>query len=100
MSVYERDPKIPNDDNSKGFRVIGYILLIFTAVSLVVVPPSQWHSLYMPLVDAAMFAIGVWFLTYGFLLRRHRTSKTVLAEIAHDRMVASEDGAGQHDHAA
>ncbi len=96
MSVYTPDPKIPNDDNSKGFRVIGYVLLLFTAFSLVVVPPNQWRNLYMPMVDSSMFILGVWFVTYGFMLRRHRPSRASMAERAHDLMAASEDGADQH----
>jgi hypothetical protein len=97
MSVYTPDPKIPHDDNSKGFRVIGFMLLIFTAFSLVVVPPNQWKSLYMPIVDTTMFIAGVWCVTYGFFLRSHRTSRASMAERAHDLMVASEDGSDQHD---
>ena len=100
MSVHTRVPRIPNDDNSKGFRVIGYILLIFTGISLVVLPPNQWRSMYMPIVDAAMFVTGTWFVMYGFMLRRHRASKATMAERAHDLIIGSEDGADQHDQVA
>ena len=103
MSVYDPEPKVPNDDNGRGLRGIGWFLLFWVAVAFVWVPPTQWFSNlhgtsdYMPLVLAVCFGFGLAFVLAGMIVGRRSRSETVIQEDAHDKMLASEDGADQHD---
>ena len=98
MSVHEAEPNVPNDDNGKGLRMIGWILLIWTGISLVWVPPNQWvNHRFMPVVDAACFIAGLVFVVTGYVVAWRTPPERVLNERAHDLIAASEDGADQHD---
>jgi hypothetical protein len=92
MSVLDAEPKVPNDDNGRGLRVIGWTLLIWTGISLVWIPPRMWreHESYMPLVNAACFIGGLLFLAIGFMVGRREPSQTELAERTHELMANHE----------
>jgi hypothetical protein len=103
MSVYDPEPKVPCDDNGRGIRGIGWFLLFWVAVAFIWVPPTQWFSNlhgasdYMPLVLSACFGFGVAFVIAGYVVSRRTRPEDRLQEEAHDAMLASEDGADQHD---
>ena len=103
MSVYDPEPKVPNDDNGRGIRGIGWFLLFWVARAFVWVPPSQWFSnlhgasSYIPLLLATIFGFGLAFVIAGYVVGWRTRSETAIQEDAHDKMLASEDGADQHD---
>ena len=100
MSVQEPEPKIPNDDTGRGLRGIGWFLLAWVAVGLVWIPPNQWQGTdFMPKVLVCCGIAGIVFLVTGYYVGRHTPPEDVLREQAHDRMLASDDGAHQHDKA-
>jgi hypothetical protein len=90
MSVLDAEPKVPNDDNGKGLRLIGWILLIWTAASMIWIPMRLWWSNFMPILNAVMFAAGLMFLGIGFYVGRRTPSETVLAERTHELMAQHE----------
>jgi hypothetical protein len=92
MSVLDAEPKVPNDDTGRGLRLIGWVLLIWTGVSLIWIPPRQWREgeSYMPLVNAACFIAGLAFLAWGFIAGRRSPSDIELTERTHDLMVHHE----------
>lgn len=100
MSVNQPDPKIPNDDNGKGLRIIGWLLLIWTAISLIWINPQQWHARFMPIVDSSCFVAGLFFVGLGYWVGSRAQREELIIERAHDLALASEDGAEQHDPAA
>jgi len=92
MSVWQPEPRIPNDDNKKGLRLIGWLLLIWTAITFVVIPKEQVHSSYMPIVRWACGLGGLFFLLLGYLVGRESHTKEQIDTEAHDMMVASHSG--------
>ena len=90
MSVLDAEPKVPNDDNGRGLRLIGWILLIWTGISLVWIPPRQWQSSYMPMVNAACFIGGLFFVALGYYVAWRASSETELTERTHDLMLHHE----------
>ena len=92
MSVLDAEPKVPNDDNGRGLRLIGWVLLIWTGISMVWIPPRQWREgeSFMPLVNAACFIGGLLFLVIGFFVGRRSPSDTELTERTHDLMLNHE----------
>jgi len=98
MSVMEPEPRIPNDDNGRGLRGIGWFLLVWVVISMVWIPPNQWQGhRFMAMVVIGCGVAGILFLVTGYIVGRRTRPEEVLQEEAHDRMVASEDGADQHD---
>ena len=92
MSVYDAEPDVPNDDNGKGLRLIGWLLLIWDAITLVVIPGNQQVSSFMPGIRWALFFLGVAFVAAGYWKARHDPTKTIADERAHAMMVASRSG--------
>jgi len=90
MSVLDAEPKIPNDDNGLGLRVIGWILLLWTGASLVWIPARLWWTDYMPILNAVMFVAGLFFVALGYYVGRRTPSETVLTERTHDLMADHE----------
>jgi hypothetical protein len=103
MSVHDPEPKVPNDDNGRGIRGIGWFLLFWVVVSFIWVPPGQWfsnlhgESAYIPRLLLALFVSGAAFVIAGYIVSYRSRSETSIQEEAHDKMMASEDGADQHD---
>jgi|SRR3954454_7616677 hypothetical protein len=100
MSVNDADPRVPNDDNGKGLRLIGWLLLIWTGVSMLAIPPWNWVSRYMPVVDILCFTGGLVMLGIGYWVAGRTPSAASIIEHAHDLAEHSEDGANQYDHAS
>jgi hypothetical protein len=103
MSVYDPEPNVPNDDNGRGIRGIGWFLLFWVVVSFVWIPPSQWFSnlrrsdSYIPQLLVALAVSGIAFVIAGYIVSYRSRSETAIQEDAHDKILASEDGADQHD---
>jgi len=74
MSVHDPEPKIPNDDNGKGLRMIGWLLLCFVG--------------------------GVFFVALGYYVGRRTPSDIELDERAHDMMMATGGAGSQNDEPA
>jgi hypothetical protein len=101
MSVQEPEPRIPNDDNGRGLRGIGWFLLLWVAIGLVWIPPNQWRDAgFMARVLLGCGIAGILFLIAGFIVGRRTPPAEVLQQQAHDRIAASDDGADQHDSVA
>lgn len=98
MSVWDREPDVPNDDNGKGLRLIGWLLLIWDGISLVWVPSNQVMSSYLPSIRWTMFILGAIFVGWGFMTARREPMHARIDETAHDMMVRSHSGA-QNDEA-
>jgi hypothetical protein len=73
-------------------RLIGWVLLIWTGISLVWIPPRQWREgeSFMPLVIAACFIGGLVFLGLGYYVGWRAPSETELTERTHDLMLNHE----------
>ena len=92
MSVHDPEPKIPNDDNGKGLRIIGWILLIWSGISMIVIPPFLWNTKWMPVVNITCFLVGLGFVITGFVVARKARPEIELDEITHDMMAATHSG--------
>ena len=99
MSVHDPEPKIPNDDNGKGLRMIGWILLLWTGVTLIVIPFHVRNTEFMKWVDVGCFAAGIFFVALGYYVGRRTRPEIELDEITHDMMAATHSG-NQNDNAA
>jgi hypothetical protein len=98
MSVMEPEPRIPNDDNGRGLRGIGWFLLAWVVIAMIWIPPNQWRDQgFMAMVVIGCALAGILFLVAGYIVGRRTRPEEVLQEEAHDRIAASEDGADQHD---
>ncbi len=99
MSVHDLEPKIPNDDNGKGLRMIGWLLLLWTGITFIWIPFHVRDAKFMMWVDIACFVSGVFFVALGYYVAQRAPSDVELDERAHDMMMAT--GAGsQNDEAA
>jgi hypothetical protein len=92
MSVHDPEPKIPNDDNGKGLRIIGWILILWAGLSFIVIPPNLWNTDWMPIVNATCFIVGLLFVIGGFVVARRARPEIELDEITHDMMLATHSG--------
>lgn len=90
MSVLDAEPKVPNDDNGQGLRLIGWVLLIWTGVSLVWIPPRQWQSNFMPMVNTLCFVGGIAFVALGYYVGWRSPSEMEVTERTHDLMLNHE----------
>lgn len=90
MSVLEAEPKVPNDDNGRGLRVIGWILVLWTIASMIWIPMRLWWTNFMPILNAVMFIAGLGFLGVGYYIGRRAPSAAALAERTHDLMAGHE----------
>jgi|SwirhisoilCB3_FD_contig_71_669883_length_533_multi_2_in_0_out_0_2 hypothetical protein len=100
MSVHDPEPKIPNDDNGKGLRMIGWFLLLWTLATIVWIPfHLRWTS-YMAWVDAVCFGAGLSFVGIGYWVQRKTPSDIEMNERCHDMMAATGDGQQNDEFAA
>ena len=92
MSVHDPEPKIPNDDNGKGLRMIGWFLLLWAGATVVWIPPhARWTS-WMAWVGAICFGAGLAFVGIGYWVQWKTPDEIELDERAHDMMAATHSG--------
>ncbi|MEO5937340.1 MAG: hypothetical protein ABIP81_09010 [Terriglobales bacterium] len=92
MSVYDREPSVPRDDTGKGLRVIGWMLLAWTAFSLVWVPARVRSSTIALLAIGSCFAVGVLLVVVGYVVGWLTPYPSALAERTHDLMQETHSG--------
>ena len=92
MSVYDREPKVPRDDTGKGLRVIGWMLLIWTAFSMIWVPPRVMSTRIAVIANAACFGAGVFLIALGYVVSWLTPYETSLTERTHDLMEETHSG--------
>ena len=92
MSVHDREPKVPRDDTGRGMRVIGWMLLIWTAFSLVWMPARVRGTTIAVVANAACFIGGVILLVIGYGVSWATPPETELAERTHNLMETSHSG--------
>ena len=100
MSVHDPEPKIPNDDNGKGLRMIGWLLLLWTGITFIWIPFHVRDAKFMMWVDIACFVSGVFFVALGYYVARRTRSDIELDEAAHDMMAATHGAGAQNDEPA
>lgn len=92
MSVYEREPKIPRDDTGKGLRITGWMLLTWTAFSMVWMPARVRSTAIAVIANAACFGIGIFLVALGYVVGWLTPYETGLTESTHDLMAATHSG--------
>lgn len=92
MSVHDREPKVPNDDTGKGLRVIGWMLLTWTAFSMIWVPKRVMNSPIAVVANATCFIAGIVLIALGYGLSWLAPTDVELAERTHDLMEATHSG--------
>ena len=100
MSVHDPEPKIPNDDNGKGLRMIGWLLLLWTGITFIWIPFHVRDANFMKWVDIGCFIGGVFFVALGYYVGRRAPSDIEVDERAHDMMMASGGAGAQNDEPA
>lgn len=95
MSVHDPEPEVPNDDNGKGLRMIGWFLLIWAGISVIWIPPHTWWTSWMAWVSGLCLIGGLLFVGIGYYVAWKAPSETEIGERAHDLIAASEDGSPQ-----
>ena len=97
MSVYDREPNVPRDDTGKGLRVIGWMLLAWTAFSLVWVPARVRTSTIAVVAIGGCFAVGVFLVVLGYVVSWLTPYQAELAERTHDLMHETHSGSQLED---
>lgn len=92
MSVHDREPKVPRDDTGKGIRVIGWMLLTWTAFSIIWVPKRVMNSRIAVVANATCFITGVLMIAVGYLVSWLTPSESGLTERTHDVMETTHSG--------
>ena len=92
MSVHDPEPKIPNDDNGKGLRMIGWFLLLWAGATLVWIPSHTRWTNWMAWVGAICFGAGLAFVGIGYWVQWKTPSEIELDERAHDLMASTHEG--------
>ena len=92
MSVHDREPKVPNDDTGRGLRVIGWMLLTWTAFSMIWVPKRVLSSPIAVVANATCFIAGVFMIAVGYGVSWLAPTDVELAERTHDLMEETHSG--------
>ena len=92
MSVYDREPSVPNDDTGKGLRVAGWMLLTWTVFSLVWLPARVRYTRIGMIANIACFGAGVFLIGLGYVVSWLTPYDAGLTETAHDLMAETHSG--------
>jgi hypothetical protein len=92
MSVYDREPKVPNDDTGKGLRVIGWMLVAWTVFSLVWMPARVRNTTVGIVANTACATVGIFLIIVGYVVGWLTPYEASLTEETHDLMVQTHGG--------
>ena len=92
MSVYDREPNVPRDDTGKGIWIVGWMLLIWTAFSMIWVPKRVMSSQIAVIANTTCFIGGVLLIALGYLVSWFTPSVFELTERTHDLMEETHSG--------
>jgi hypothetical protein len=95
MSVHDPEPKIPNDDNGRGLKMIGWFLLLWVGITFVWIPVQNRWTSWMTGVDLICFGTGIAFLIAGYYVAAKTPTQIEMNERSHDMMAAT--GSGQQN---
>jgi hypothetical protein len=92
MSVYDREPDVPRDDTGKGLRLIGWMLLIWTAFSMIWIPPRVMSSRIAVVAHSICLGAGSLLIGVGYVVSWLAPDESGLTENTHDLMEATHSG--------
>lgn len=92
MSVYDQEPKVPRDDTGKGLRVIGWMLLVWTAFSLVWMPARVRSTPIAIIANTACLVVGIFMIVSGYVVAWLTPYSSELTERTHDLMHETHSG--------
>ncbi len=92
MSVHDREPRVPRDDTGRGMRVIGWMLLIWTAFSLVWMPARVRGTTIAMVANATCFIAGVFLVALGYGVSWVAPTDVEMAERTHNLMEETHSG--------